>query len=372
RRELGAIVPPGAPGAGDGALAVRAAAAVVAYARATQPTGALPVVRLQLYRPDDAVVLDEAAIANLELTETLIGKRKQGSLLDVIDDTATAPGGRLVRRWLLYPLRDVAQIRRRQDAVAWLVERPALCEAIRRALSRIADLERLAGKAMLGVATPRDLGRLRDALAALPELVALVRSGQDSLDELPALLDPNGANGANGASGGAGLGPCVHPALPEIAARLAAALVDEPPALLKDGNVIRPGRDATVDEARRLADGGKDEILAIEGREQRDSGIASLKGRYNRGVGYYIEITKTTLPKVPPHYIRKQTIATGERFVTPELAELERRVLTAEDTLAGREAELFRAEVAAVAGCAREVGAAGAALAVLDAACSLA
>src|SRR5439155_11423898 len=137
---------------GDGhrLLAVRAAAAAVAYARATQPIGALPVVRLQLYQPADSVVLDEAAIANLELTETLIGKRKQGSLLDVIDDTATAPGGRLLRRWLLYPLRDVAQIRRRQDAVAWLVERPALCEAIRRALSRIADLERLAGKAMLG------------------------------------------------------------------------------------------------------------------------------------------------------------------------------------------------------------------------------
>src|SRR5204863_10056703 len=99
--------------------------------------------------------------------------------LDVIDDTAPAPGGRLLRRWLLYPLVDVAQIRRRQDAVAWLVERPALCEAIRRALSRIADLERLAGKAMLGVATPRDLGRLRDALANLPDMIALVRSGQD-------------------------------------------------------------------------------------------------------------------------------------------------------------------------------------------------
>jgi DNA mismatch repair protein MutS len=355
RRELGAIAPPEAgPHDGDddggGALAIRAAAAVVAYARATQPTGALPVVRLQLYRPSDAVVLDEAAIANLELTETLIGRRKQGSLLDVIDDTATAPGGRLLRRWLLYPLVDVAQIRRRQDAVAWLVERPALCEAIRRALSRIADLERLAGKAMLGVATPRDLGRLRDALAALPELIALVRSGQDPLGELPALLDPGpGAAAASGLS--PGLAPCVDPALPALTARLAAAMVDE---------------------ARRLADGGKDEILAIEDREQRQSGISNLKVRYNRVFGYYIEITKTHLAKVPSHYVRKQTVATGERFVTPELAELERRVLTAEDTLASREAELFRVEVAAVAERARPIAAAGAALAVLDACGSLA
>jgi DNA mismatch repair protein MutS len=136
--------------------------------------------------------------------------------------------------------------------------------------------------------------------------------------------------------------------------------------------VIRAGHDATVDDTRRLADGGKDEILAIEEREQKLAGIASLKVRYNRVFGYYIEVTKTHLTKVPAHYIRKQTVATGERYVTPELAELERRVLTAEDTLAAREAELFRAEVTAVAARAREVAAAGAALAVLDACGSLA
>jgi len=376
RRELGAILVEDGSAA-DRPLAIRAAAAAVAYARATQPIGALPVVRLQIYRPDDTVVLDEAAIANLELTETLIGKRKQGSLLEVIDETVTAPGGRLLRRWLLYPLVDVAQIRRRQDAVAWLVERPALCDAIRKALSRIADLERLAGKAMLGVATPRDLGRLRDALAALPELITLVHSGQDALGGLPALLDPGSGSGAGAGAGAgsqptSGLAPCVDPALPALCARLAAALVDDPPAMLKDGGVIRAGHDATVDEARRLADGGKDEILAIEEREQKASGIASLKVRYNRVFGYYIEITKSHLAKVPANYLRKQTIATGERFVTPELAELERRVLTAEDTLASREAELFRVEVAAVAARAHIVAAAGAALAVLDAAGSLA
>jgi DNA mismatch repair protein MutS len=338
-------------------LAIRAAGAVVAYARSTQPAGALPVTRLRLYQPGDSVVLDEAAIANLELTETLIGRHKQGSLLDVIDVTATAPGGRLLRRWLLYPLVDVAQIRRRQDAVAWLVERPTLCETIRRALSRIADLERLAGKCTLGVATPRDLGRLRDALGQLPELIALVASGKDALAPLPELLD---------------LAACGVPELPALHARLGVALVDEPPPMLKDGGVIRIGYDADVDECRRLADGGKDEILAIEEREQKRSGIATLKVRYNRVFGYYIEITKTHLAKVPADYIRKQTVASGERYVTPELAELEKKVITAEERLAIREAELFRAEVAAVTAVAREVSGAGGALAVLDACGSLA
>ena len=338
-------------------LALRAAATVVAYAKATQPIGTLPITKLVGYDPSDAVVLDETAIANLELVETIIGRRRQGSLLDVIDQTVTAPGGRRLRRWLLYPLVDVAQIRRRQDAVGWLVERPALTEQVRRALDKIADLERLAGKATLGVATPRDLGRLRDALLQLPDLVALVRSGATKLDPLPELLDLRAATDI---------------ALPGLAARLGRALVDEPPYVLKDGGVIRAGYDATVDECRRLADGGKDEILAIEAREQKDSGIANLKVRYNRVFGYYIEITKTHLAKVPAHYIRKQTIATGERYVTTELAELEKKVLGAEETLLAREAELFRAEVLAVADLAPKISAAGAALAILDACASLA
>jgi DNA mismatch repair protein MutS len=293
----------------------------------------------------------------LELVETLIGRRREGSLLDVIDQTVTAPGARLLRRWMLYPLVDVAQIRRRQDGVGWLVERPALLEQIRKALGKIADLERLAGKATLGVATPRDLGRLRDALGQLPELIALVKSGVTKLDPLPELLDLKAA---------------ADKALPALAARLGNALVDDPPYLLKDGGVIRAKYDPTVDECRRLADGGKDEILAIETREQKDSGIANLKVRYNRVFGYYIEITKTHLAKVPSHYIRKQTIATGERYVTTELAELEKKVLTAEETLASREAELFRQEVIAVAEAAAKTSAAGAALAVLDACASLA
>src|SRR5512142_1614329 len=172
----------------------------------------------------------------------MIDRRRQGSLLDLLDVTVSAMGARLLRRWLLYPLVDVAQIRRRQDAVAWLVGRPALTEQLRRALSRIADLERLAGKATLGIATPRDLGRLRDALGQLPDVVALIASGATKLDPVPELL---------------GLRAALAPELAAMAARLAKALVDDPPPLLKDGGAIRTGYDPTVDECRGLADGGK-------------------------------------------------------------------------------------------------------------------
>ena len=338
-------------------LAARAAAAVLAYARATQPAGALPVARLTAYDAAAAMVLDEAAIANLELVETLVGARRQGSLLDVLDETATAPGARLLRRWLLYPLTDLAAIRRRHDAVAWLFGAVELRAALRRALRETSDLERLAGKATLGVAGPRDLGRLRDTVLALPALADLVGDGGADLDGEPSLLD---------------LRAVATPALAALAARLAEALVDQPAAMVKDGNFIRPGFDATVDECRGLADGGKDAIAAIEARERERTGIGSLKVRYNRVFGYYIEITKSQLARVPDDYLRKQTVAGAERYVTPELAQLEAKVLAAQDTLAAREAELHRALVAEVAALVVPLLAAGAAIATVDVAVTLA
>jgi DNA mismatch repair protein MutS len=198
---------------------------------------------------------------------------------------------------------------------------------------------------------------LRDALVQLPELVALIATGATKLDPVPALLSLQAVLAAE---------------LGMLAKRLQTSIVDDPPALLKDGGAIRTGYDKTVDECRELADGGKSQILAIEEREQRESGISSLKIRYNRVFGYYIEITKSHLAKVPAHYARKQTIATGERYVTPELAELEKKVVAAEETLAVREAELVRIEVQAVAEVAAKISAAGAALAVADVCGSLA
>jgi DNA mismatch repair protein MutS len=325
-------------GLGDKALAARAAADVVAYARATQPAGALPLSRLQVYASGQAMVLDETAISNLELTETLMGGKREGSLLGAIDETCTAPGGRLLRRWLLYPLTEVAPIRRRQDAIGYFVEHASLRRAVRAVLDGVYDLERLAARVTLGVATPRDLGRLRDSLGRLPALADLLAGDglEPSADliDLPELLRFDRA---------------VLDELAAVRATIAGALVAEPGALVKDGGFIRPGYCAIVDETRGLADGGKDAILAIETRERERTGIGSLKVKYNRVFGYYIEITRSNLVRVPADYVRKQTVATGERYVTPELAELESKVLGAQERVLEREQELF------VALC-REVG----------------
>jgi DNA mismatch repair protein MutS len=352
-------------GLADRPLAMRAAADVVAYARATQPAGTLPLSRLQVYEPGEAMMLDETAIANLELTETLIGGKREGSLLSVIDETCTAPGGRMLRRWLLYPLTEVAPIRRRQDAIGYFVEHASLRQAVREVLEHVHDLERLAARVTLGVATPRDLGKLRDSLAQLPDLARLLagREAAPALDEVGDLI------------GVPEMLRFDHAALAELDAargRIAAALVDEPGPVLKDGGFIRDGYCPIVDESRGLASGGKDAIAAIETRERERTGIGSLKVKYNRIFGYYIEITRSNLVRVPGDYVRKQTVATGERYVTPELAELESKVLGAQERVLEREQELFKELCDAVGEHAAVIRAMGERVAAIDCLAALA
>ncbi len=346
-------------------LCMYAAANVLAYARATQPSGLLPVTRLQVYAAGDSVVLDQTAVANLELVATRMGCDKNGSLLSVLDQTATGPGGRLLRRWLLYPLKEVAMIRRRQDAVEFLVSHATIRTQLGAVLKHIGDLERLAGRISLAVATPRDLGRVQSSLGRLPEIFELLRAGQAEsktgresiLTSLPELLVVD---------------ETLVSQMAEIEALLAQALVDEPPAHAREGGVIREGYCSIVDDNRRLADGGKSTILAIEAREREATGIASLKVKYNRVFGYYIEVTKSQLDRVPASYVRKQTVATGERYVTPELAELEAKILAAQEALHQREQELFVELCATLAKYTSALGKMGAYIATLDCTASLA
>ena len=355
-------------GLSDNPLAMRAAADVLVYARATQPAGSLPLSRLVVYQPGQSMVLDETAVTNLELIATRMAGpgQKSDALLSVLDQTRTAPGGRRLRRWLLYPLTDIAAIRRRQDGVEFLVEEASLRRELRQLLRGIHDLERLAGRITLGVATPRDLGRLRDSLAILPQLAELTASATSramaagpgsTRIETPELLL---------------FDPADLTTLADIQAVLASALVDEPGPLAKDGGFIRKGYCAAIDQQRTLADGGKDAILAIEDRERERTGIPSLKVKYNRVFGYYIEVTKTHLSRVPDEYIRKQTIATGERYVTAELSELESQVAAAQETLLEREQELLAELCAKLAGVAPAITAAGRQVATTDCCAALA
>ncbi len=298
-----------------------AAARVLAYVRATQMSAPLPVCRLEIFRRADYLVLDEQARAHLELTETMQERKRSGSLLDVLDVTCSPMGGRLLRRWLLFPLMDVAAIRRRHDAVDSLVGRQAAREAARKILGELGDIERLAGRARLGVASPRDLVALGRSLMRLPELAAALGDATDARGLLSMGAD-----------------------LPtELGEQILGTLRDDAPASTKDGGYIRPGVSAELDELVSIAAGGRDRILAIEARERERTGIPSLKVKYNSVFGYYIEITRAQLANVPADYIRKQTVANAERFVTPELGEYEATILSADERRVTIELQLFSA-----------------------------
>jgi len=310
-------------GADDGA-AIGAAGALLRYLADLQPGGLPHLSRPVIRRSDRFLWIDEMTRRNLELVEPLRPGVKGVTLLEVLDRTVTPMGARLLRSWLLSPLRAPEEIGERLDAVTAGVRDPVRRAAVREALDGVRDLERLAGRAAAGRATPRELGALRDSFFRLPA----VRDGLRALAgearlliELDQTLD----------------------LLADLASELLAALAERPPALLGDGGVIRPGFDAVLDESRSLRDGGKQYIAAIQQRERDRSGIPSLKIGYNKVFGYYIEITHAHTAKVPGDYERRQTLATAERYVTPELKEYEAKVLGAEERMAEREAELFGA-----------------------------
>jgi DNA mismatch repair protein MutS len=343
-------------------MAVAAAGRVLRYARATQPGATLPLGRLELFQRTDYLVIDEQARSHLELTETLQDRKRTGSLLEVIDETRSAMGGRLLRRWLLFPLVDVARIRRRQDAVERLVDGHAARDAARKCLGEIADIERLVGRAQLGVATPRDLVALGRSLALLPALAdamsaafageigapARARVAAGHVDGSPV----GGSQSGSAEAGGEELGQLGADLASDLADRLVRTLRADAPALTREGGFVNPGISAELDELVAIASGGRDTLIAIEARERERTGIGSLKVKYNNVFGYYIEVTRAQLAhaEIPAEYQRKQTVANAERFVTPELAEYEIKILSADERRIAIELEIFeqlRREVAA-------------------------
>ena len=305
---------------------IGAAGAILRYVRETQPTASLAHVRRLYTRwSRDAMHLDSATIRNLELVQPLDAgehrlRQDQHTVLSVLDRTETAMGSRLLREWLVRPLLDHSAIHARLDAVGELKDRVQQRVSLRTALRDVQDIARLASRVTLGVAGPRELLALKQSVSALPELrsqlqpfdASLLAGARESWDDCRDVHD-----------------------VIEQAIKLDA------PILSRDGGMIREEYHAGVDELRKASMEGKGWIASLEAKERERTGIDSLKVRYNQVFGYYIEITKTHLSRIPPDYIRKQTLVNAERFMTPELKELEERVTGAEMKLLALELELF-------------------------------
>jgi DNA mismatch repair protein MutS len=316
-----------------------AAATALAYAEATQPGQTLLLHRLRRHEPNRHLILDETSLRNLEVFRTARDGQRRGSLLWALDRTQTSMGARLLRAWLGAPLLDIPSITGRQDGIEALLGQPRLRAELQSRLKDVRDVIRLAARARLGTISPRELGALRASLQALPgiadrlEQLAQLATASLASGRLPQLLELSSPNSARP--------PGRDDLLADLRERLETLLVDDPPAVARDGGMIRSSADATLAEQRELAAGGRDKLAAIEVREREATGITSLKVRHNNVFGYFLEVPKAHMKKVPTGWVRKQTLVNGERYVTEELAGLEAKVLDAQTLALERELELF-------------------------------
>lgn len=323
----------------------RCVSALLRYIYETQKNGATRISNVQFYSDGAFMKLDLSARRNLELTETMRGREKRGTLLWMLDKTNTAMGKRLLRSYIDRPLLDPVKIDKRLCAVETLLNDPMLSGDIAAELSGIYDLERMMTRIIFGNASPREYKTLAASAAHLPKLKGLlagtksalladIYSRIDTIDDIKTLID--------------------------------SSIKEEPPATLKDGGVINSGYNAELDELRDLASNIKEKITSIEASEKERTGIPKLKIGYNHVFGYYIEVSKSYQSLVPPEYIRKQTLANGERYITQELKELEEKVLGAHDKILVLEAQIFENVRAQIAAQVNRVQATADAVAMLD------
>ena len=330
-------------------LAIAAAGAVIHYLRETQKSSLGHLNPPSFYQRQDHMVLDGTTVRNLELTEPLFaGESREVTLLYVLDKTSTGMGGRLLRRRILQPSCQREEIEARLDSVAEMAGKVIIRGELRKLLASVQDLERLLAKATLGTATPRDLLALGKSLARLPQIAEIASSLETAVFRKE--IDP----------------------VAEVADKILRAITDEPPVLLGEGATIRDGFHPELDELRDISRNSRQYIAAIETRERSQTGIQSLKVRFNTVFGYYIEISKSNLQLAPGHYERKQTLANAERFTTPELKELEAKVLAAEEKILALERGVFQEVRAFTAGQGARIKAAAVSVAELDVAATLA
>ena len=301
--------------------AIRAAGALIAYIDETQKTESAHINHLSYYHTDAFMLLDLSARKHLELTETMRGGEKRGSLLWVLDRTVTAMGARMLRQWVISPLIRADEILKRQNDVEELADNAGSFKELKALLGKVYDMERICAKAAYGTLNPKDVLALKQSLSVIPPLTELIRAmnapvlsekflGLDTMTDIFELID--------------------------------SAISDDAPFALKDGNVIKAGYHPEVDKARQAGLKGKDWLRDMEASEREKTGIKNLKIKYNKVFGYFIEVTKSNLDAVPETYIRKQTLANAERFFTPELKTMETEILGAEEKLSRLEYQLFR------------------------------
>src|SRR5262249_3307608 len=337
-------------GCGEMSSAVAAAGAIVHYLKHQLRRNIDHLTSLRCDAPADYVMLDGATQTNLELVESR-GSRNT-SLLAVLDRTITPMGGRMLRSWILQPLRNLHELERGQQMIADLLQEPDLLASIRAQLKSIRDIERATSRLSQASGNARDLAALKFSLQEIPKLKVELQKlidrtnfGRADLPSAPHVTRENGARNASPARTGRALAMDLQEQIqemPALAEKLGGAIVDDPPLTLKEGGIFRNGYDADLDELRRASREGKDWIGHLQEREIAATGIKSLKVRYNSVFGYFIEVTKSNLANVPAHYTRKQTTVGGERFITPELKEMEAKILGADERARQLEYQLFQ------------------------------
>lgn len=332
---------------------------VLRYAYRSQPVGIMPIQTLNLFQTEETMLVDESAVKHLEIVVSLSHGTKQNSLLSVIDQTKTAFGGRLLRQWLLYPQNNKKMITQRQDAIDYLIEHATLRNKLVSLLSDVADIQRLVGRASLLLASPWDLCRIRDSLFQFPRLIDAINATLKDKTSLPVLLDLDYDKISQGN-------------IQQLMNELQKSLIDSFELRSKNEDFVREGYCSIMDTHVALSRNAKNAVLKIERQERDKTGINNLKIKYNRVFGYYIEVSKTQINKVPNHYVRKQTIASAERYITEELSKLEVKIISAQDIVSMREKEILEDISGQVTLFTQELCEIGSRLSVLDCILSLA